>query len=109
MLDHQTFHPFGAAEAVPIAAAQPTRFDRRAGGGVDLRIELGRTQIDPTEAAGLRKGAIMPLGSAAGSLVDVYAGKQRIARGEAVALDGKLAVRIVEVLPQGNRSCECDQ
>jgi flagellar motor switch protein FliN len=64
---------------------------------LDLRMELGRAHLDPDEAAKLRKGAVVPLDKAAGALVELYAGDQLIGRGEALALDGQMAFRVVEL------------
>jgi flagellar motor switch protein FliN len=64
---------------------------------LDLRIELGRTHVCRDELASLRPGAIVPLDSAAGEPVNIYAGGHLVARGEVLALDGKLAVRVMEV------------
>ncbi len=76
------------------AAARETARDA----AVTLRIELGRAQLSPDELAGLRKGAIIPLDRAAGDSADIYAGGRLAARGEVIALDGRLGVRVVEVV-----------
>jgi flagellar motor switch protein FliN len=69
---------------------------------LDLRIELGRTHIQRNEVVKLRAGAVIPLDRAAGDPVDLYAGGRLIARGELLALEGSIAVRVVEVLDQTN-------
>jgi len=65
---------------------------------LDLRIELGRTRIDWEEIDNLREGTLLPLDNAAAEPVDIYAGGHLIARGEVLALDGILGIRVVEVL-----------
>ena len=65
---------------------------------LDLRIELGRTQIRRDEALKLRTGAVIPLDGAANEPVSLLAGGRLVARGELLVLDGKLGVRVVEVV-----------
>jgi flagellar motor switch protein FliN len=69
-----------------------------------LRIELGRTQIDRDEARTLRTGAVLPLDGAAADPVNLYANGLLIARGEVLAIDGALGVRVVEVISRTLRS-----
>ena len=64
----------------------------------DLRIELGRTRLDPDGVRQLRSGAVVSLDSAAGEPVDVYAAGRLVARGEAVVHDDRVAVRVVELV-----------
>jgi len=74
--------------AAPVAAGD----DR-----LDLRIELGRTRLRLDEARKLRGGSVIPLDKSIGEPVAVYAGRRRVARGELLVLEGKIAVRLVEV------------
>jgi len=67
---------------------------------LDLRIELGRTQVQRDEVQKLRTGSVIPLSNAAGDPVDLYAGGQLIARGEVLVLNGTLGVRVVERIGQ---------
>ena len=67
---------------------------------LDLKIELGRTQLYHDELARLRSGAVVALDKPATAPVDVLAGGRLIARGEVVVLDGRLSVRVVEVLSE---------
>jgi flagellar motor switch/type III secretory pathway protein FliN len=71
---------------------------------LDLRIELGRTQICRDEARKLRTGAVLPLDNTAADPVNLYAGGQLIARGEVLAIDGALGVRVVEVISRTVRN-----
>ncbi len=85
-----------AAETFPLDefdddAALPTGDER-----LDLRIELGRTRLRMDEACNLRSGSVIPLDNLAGESVGVYAGRRRVARGELLVYDGKIAVRLVE-------------
>lgn len=65
---------------------------------LELKIELGRTQLYHDELAKLRRGAVVSLDKPAAAPVDVLAGGRLIARGEVVVLDGRLCVRVAEVL-----------
>jgi flagellar motor switch protein FliN/FliY len=69
-----------------------------ASGAIRLRIELGRARIRCDASADLRTGSVVPLDNAASDSVAIYADGQKIARGELLAIDGKLAVRVVEVI-----------
>jgi flagellar motor switch protein FliN/FliY len=64
---------------------------------IELRIELGRTRLDPEAARQLRGGAVVSLDNAAGEPVDVYAAGRLVARGETVVHDDRVAVRLVEL------------
>ncbi|MGD9644540.1 MAG: FliM/FliN family flagellar motor switch protein [Pirellulales bacterium] len=66
---------------------------------LDVKIELGRTQMYAGELLKLRSGAVVALDKRADELVDVLAGGRLVARGEILVHDDKLGVRIVEVLP----------
>ena len=86
-----------AAETFPLdefddGAALPTGDER-----LDLRIELGRTLLQTDEVCNLRSGSVIPLDNLAGEPVGLYAGRRRVARGELLVYDGKIAVRLVEV------------
>jgi flagellar motor switch protein FliN len=65
---------------------------------LNLRIEIGRTHIGRDEVSKLRTGSVVPLDNTAADPVDLYAEGQLVARGEALAIDGKLAVRVVEII-----------
>ena len=54
------------------------------------------------ELRGLRKGSIIPLNRAAGESADIYAGGRLAARGEVIAVDGHLGIRVVEVIAGTN-------
>jgi flagellar motor switch protein FliN len=82
--------------------ATKSQFDgaTKAGGqAIPLRIELGRTQMGRQEALKLRVGAVVPLGNSTDGPVDIYAEGRLVARGEVLAVDGHLGVRIVELYP----------
>jgi flagellar motor switch protein FliN len=72
--------------------------DAAAGERLVLRIELGRTRLSLDDASQLRSGSVLPLDQLAGEPVNVYAGKRLVARGDAIVVDDKLGVRLVELI-----------
>ncbi|MBX9792213.1 MAG: FliM/FliN family flagellar motor switch protein [Pirellulales bacterium] len=65
---------------------------------LEVKIALGRTQMYADELPKLRPGAVVALDKRAIDPVDVLADGRLVARGEVIVLDGKLCVRIVEVV-----------
>ncbi|HOD82597.1 MAG: Flagellar motor switch protein FliN [Planctomycetes bacterium ADurb.Bin126] len=66
-----------------------------------LRIEFGRRWLTPAELSDLECGQVMELDAQVDDLVDVYVNGHLRGRGEAVVVDGKLGVRISEVIRGG--------
>jgi flagellar motor switch protein FliN len=64
---------------------------------LNLKIELGRTEMSLDEVLKLRKGSVVALDRQAGEPVDVYANGRLIARGEVLVLDDSFCVRVVEL------------
>jgi flagellar motor switch protein FliN len=89
--------------APPIAARNKTVVV--GGEQIDLRVSLGNAYLSPNEVATLRSGAVISLDRLAGDPVDLYAGQRLVARGEAVTVGDRFAVRIVELMgPKNNRA-----
>ena len=65
---------------------------------MDLRIELGRTQMKLSEVLQLRPGSVVALDKLAGDPVDVYANGRLIARGEVLVMNDNFCVRITELV-----------
>ena len=70
----------------------------RNGQALGLRIELGRRKLGLPDLAALAPGSVVELDTGATDDVDIYANGQLLARGEAVSVGGKLAVRVREVM-----------
>lgn len=86
---------FGAAvskmpDAFPLSALQDVE--------LDLRIELGRTELLIDEVLKLREGAVVPLDKLAGDPVDILVNGRLIARGEVLVLNDNFCVRVAEIL-----------
>ncbi|MDX8395326.1 MAG: FliM/FliN family flagellar motor switch protein [Mariprofundaceae bacterium] len=70
---------------------------------LEISVELGRVQLPLHAVARLHRGAIVDLKKEANTEVEILANGQVFARGEVVSADGKLGVRVVEVVPAGDR------
>lgn len=65
---------------------------------LDLRIELGRTELLIDEVLKLREGSVVPLDKLAGDPVDILVNGRLIARGEVLVLNDNFCVRVAEIL-----------
>ena len=65
---------------------------------LDLRIELGRTQMYLEDVLQLRRGSVVPLDKLAGDPVDVYVNGRLVARGEVLVLNDNFCVRVAELV-----------
>jgi flagellar motor switch protein FliN len=69
---------------------------------LDLKIELGRTQLYLEEVLKLRKGSVVPLDKLAGDPVDIYVNGRLIARGEVLVMNDNFCVRVAELIAGAN-------
>jgi flagellar motor switch protein FliN len=65
---------------------------------LDVRIELGRTELLIDEVVKLREGSVVPLDKLAGDPVDILVNGRLIARGEVLVLNDNFCVRVAEIL-----------
>lgn len=65
---------------------------------LDLRIELGRTQMYLEDVLKLKRGAVVALEKLAGDPVDVFVNGRIVARGEVLVLNDNFCVRVTELL-----------
>jgi len=65
---------------------------------LDLRIELGRTELLIEEILELKEGSVVPLDKLAGDPVDILVNGRLIARGEVLVLNDNFCVRVAEFL-----------
>ncbi|MFO0925159.1 MAG: flagellar motor switch protein FliN [Pirellulales bacterium] len=65
---------------------------------LDLKIELGRTEMHLDEILKLRRGSVVTLDKLAGDPVDIYVNGRLIARGEVLVLNDNFCVRVAELL-----------
>jgi flagellar motor switch protein FliN/FliY len=69
---------------------------------LDLKIELGRTEMYLEDVLKLRKGSVVPLDKLAGDPVDVYVNGRLVARGEVLVLNDNFCVRVAELIAAEN-------
>ena len=69
---------------------------------LDLKIELGRTNMYLEDVLKLRKGSVVPLDKLAGDPVDIYVNGRLIARGEVLVLNDNFCVRVAELIAGAN-------
>ncbi len=65
---------------------------------IRVRVELGRRRLPLEEALGLSQGDVVDLNKSVEEPVEIYAGELLVARGEVVVIDGRLGVRVTEVV-----------
>ena len=65
---------------------------------LDLRIELGRTDMLLEDILQLRRGSVVTLDKLAGDPVDLYANGRLVAKGEILVLNDNFCVRVAELV-----------
>jgi len=65
---------------------------------LNVRIELGRTQMFLEEVLKLKRGSVVTLDKLAGDPVDVFVNGRMVARGEVLVLNDNFCVRVTELL-----------
>jgi len=70
---------------------------------LELTVELGRISMPLQDVTRLARGAVIEMQKEANAGVDILANGIVFARGEVVSADGKLGVRVMEVVSTGSR------
>lgn len=65
---------------------------------LDVKIELGRTEMYLEDVLKLRRGSVVALDKLAGDPVDIYVNGRLIARGEVLVLNDNFCVRVAELI-----------
>ncbi len=65
---------------------------------LDLKIELGRTNMLLEDVLSLRRGSVVTLDKLAGDPVDLYVNGRLVARGEVLVLNDNFCVRVAELV-----------
>ncbi len=65
---------------------------------LDVKIELGRTNMYLEDILKLRKGSVVSLDKMAGDAVDIYINGRLLARGEVLVMNENFCVRVAELL-----------
>ena len=68
-----------------------------------VTVELGRTQLLVKEVLQLTQGAVVELSKMAGEPLDVFVNSKLVARGEAVVVNEKFAIRLVDIVSPNER------
>lgn len=86
------------------ASNEPDNLDLLRDVQLDLKIELGRTQMQLENVLHLRQGAVVALDKLAGDPVDIFANGRLIARGEVLVLNDNYCVRVVALIASDDAS-----
>jgi len=70
---------------------------------LQLTVELGRTNLLVKDVLQLNQGAVVELTKLAGEPLDVFINSKLVARGEAVVVNEKFGVRLVDVISPNER------
>ncbi len=68
-----------------------------------LRVELGSTRIPVRDLLRYQEGEVIELDQDENDALDVYVNDKLIARGEPVVVDGKVGLRLTEVVSAAER------
>jgi len=68
-----------------------------------VSVELARVDMPLHAVARLHRGMVIELHKDANAEVDILANGQVFARGEVISVEGKLGVRVIEVVPASER------
>ena len=91
--------PFNLGNLKPDAAAgERHSVDLLGEVELDLRIELGRTQMRLDEVLKLRGGSVVALDKLAGDPVDIFVNGRLIAKGEVLVMNDNFCVRVTELI-----------
>jgi flagellar motor switch protein FliN/FliY len=91
--------PFDLDELTPGAeTSEQQSIDLLADVELDLRVELGRTQMRLEEVLQLRQGSVVTLDKLAGDPVDIFVNGRLIARGEVLVMNDNFCVRVTELV-----------
>ncbi|ABB33313.1 flagellar motor switch protein FliN [Geobacter hydrogenophilus] len=70
---------------------------------LQLTVELGRTKILVKDVLQLNQGAVVELTKLAGEPLDVFVNSKLVARGEAVVVNEKFGIRLVDIVSPNER------
>jgi len=80
------------------AGAAPSAIGLLSDVALQVRIELGRTQMLVEDVLKLNADSVVELDKAAGDPVDIFVNGRRIARGEVLVVNESFCVRVSEIL-----------
>lgn len=74
----------------------PDRIDQFADLSVPMEVRVGQCSLTLKELCLLLEGSVLPLDKPVGETLDLFVGNVRLASGEVVILEDRMAVRITE-------------
>jgi len=92
---------FGASSGV---AAAPASVDMLYDVDLEVKIELGRTQMAVEDVLRLREGSVVQLDKDAGAPVDILINGRLVAEGEVLVLNDYFCVRVTNILSNRDRA-----
>ncbi len=99
-VDPFEFEEFGGAPA----STETATLDLIRDVDLDVKIELGRTNMYIEDLLKLKRGSVVPLDKLAGDPVDIFVNGRLIARGEVLVLNDNFCVRVAELVA-GQNAC----
>ena len=85
----------------PVARSVDSPIDLLSDVELNVKIELGRTEMLIEDVLRLGEGSVVELDKLAGDPVDVLVNDKLVARGEILVLNDNFCVRISEIIPHG--------
>ena len=70
---------------------------------LQVTVELGRTRLLVKDVLQLNQGAVVELSKLAGEPLDIFVNSKLVARGEAVVVNEKFGVRLVDIVSPNER------
>ena len=70
---------------------------------LQLTVELGRTKMLVKDVLQLNQGSVVELTKLAGEPLDVFVNSKLVARGEAVVVNEKFGIRLVDIVSPNER------
>jgi flagellar motor switch protein FliN/FliY len=100
MAAHDGFADDPQAVASPGLPAQGPMADVALQARLPVVVRVGATELPLSRIMALAPGEVVPLDGEVGGPVDVLVAGKPVARGELVSIDGRLGVRILEVIAE---------
>jgi flagellar motor switch protein FliN len=70
---------------------------------LQLTVELGRTKLLVRDVLQLNQGSVVELTKLAGEPLDVFVNSKLVARGEAVVINDKFGIRLLDIVSPNER------
>jgi flagellar motor switch protein FliN len=82
----------------PTTDLRPAALDLLEDAELDLKVELGRSQMCRDDLLDVRRGSVLSLDKMAHDPADIFVNGQLIARGEVLVIDGSFCLRVTELM-----------